>query len=388
LNIPLISGAALADYLEVNVAARNSDYSSSGSESTYKASALWRPVEDLSVRGSVSTGLRAPGIGELFGGSARQDFTFLDPCADVLGNILAADGGRQETGAQPQNIIDNCAALNVPVDLAQTNPQLSAVSAGNDTLVAETSDNWTFGLVYSPNWADNAGWTDGITTSIDFYNIEIDDAIQGPNPGDVITACVNTGDAASLSCLLAPRTSSGRPDVVQNPLQNIGTIEASGFDFMLTYLTPEFRAGQFTLTINATYLDEYVERISNVDGSVTVNDLTGQHTDETFQRAFPEWRAVTRIDWYKDRWNGAMHFRWFDDMTLESGSNLDSVMFTDLQVSYNPSIVNDSIFITIGFNNLFDEDPSLCDACGVIGLSNVVHDLPGRVGYIRFSYQN
>ena len=388
LNIPLISGAALADYLEVNVAARNSDYSSSGSESTYKASALWRPVEDLSVRGSVSTGLRAPGIGELFGGSARQDFTFLDPCADVLGNILAADGGRQETGAQPQNIIDNCDALGVPVDLAQTNPQLSAVSAGNDTLVAETSDNWTFGLVYSPNWSDNAGWTDGITTSIDFYNIEIDDAIQGPNPGDVITACVNTGDPASVSCLLAPRTSSGRPDVVQNPLQNIGVIEASGFDFMLTYLTPEFRAGQFTLTVNATYLDEYIERITNVDGTITVNDLTGQHTDETFQRAFPEWRAVTRIDWYKDRWNGAMHFRWFDDMTLESDSSLDSVMFTDLQVSYNPSIVNDSIFITIGFNNLFDEDPSLCDACGVIGLSNVVHDLPGRVGYIRFSYQN
>jgi outer membrane receptor protein involved in Fe transport len=66
--------------------------------------------------------------------------------------------------------------------------------------------------------------------------------------------------------------------------------------------------------------------------------------------------------------------------------NLDSVMFTDLQVRYNPSFADDAVTITLGLNNLFDEDPSLCDACGVIGLSNVVHDLPGTVGYVRFSY--
>jgi iron complex outermembrane receptor protein len=251
--------------------------------------------------------------------------------------------------------------------------------------VAETSDSWTFGLVYSPNWSDNAGWTEGVTTSIDFYNVEITDAIQGPNPGDVITACVLSLDP--VACALAPRTNSGRPDVVKNPLQNIGAIEASGFDFMLTYLTPEFGIGQFTLIINATYLDEYIERISNVDGSQAVIDLTGRHTDETFQRAFPEWRSVTHIDWVKDRWNGSLSFRWFDDMTLDSGSNLDSVVFTDLQVSYNPSFVNESMVFTVGIGNLFDEDPSVCDACGVVGLSNVVHDLPGRVGYIRFSYQ-
>jgi len=384
LNIPLLADVAFADYLELNVAARNSDYSTSGSESTYKASLLWRPIEDLSFRGSISTGFRAPGIGELFGGAARQDFTFLDPCADVLGTIPAANGGRQETGPQPQNIIDNCAALGVAPGLAQTNPQLSAVSAGNQDLIAETSDNWTVGFVYSPNWSNNAGWTDGITTSIDFYNIEIEDAVQGANPGDVITACVDTLDP--FFCDSATRTNTGRLNVVENPLQNIGAIEASGLDLKFNYLSPEFGIGQFNLLVNAAYLDEYIERTENADGSQTVNDLTGRHTDETFQRAFPEWRVVTTIDWYKNRWNGAVVFRWFDDMKLDSGSNLDSVMFTDLQLSYNPSFADESMTITFGLNNIFDEDPSVCDACGVIGLSNVVHDLPGTVGYVRFSY--
>jgi iron complex outermembrane receptor protein len=385
LNIPLLADRAFFDYLELNVAARNSDYSTSGSESTYKASLLWRPIETLSFRGSVSTGFRAPGIGELFGGAARQDFTFLDPCADVLGTIPAADGGRQETGPQSATIIANCATLGVGPGLAQTNPQLSAVSAGNPDLVAETSDNWSVGFVWSPAFADGANWTDGITTSIDLYSVEIINAVQGANPGDVIDACVNTLDP--FFCDSATRGSSGRLNVIENPLQNIGSIEASGLDLMFNYLTPEFGIGQFGLLINATYLEQYIETVNNADGSKSVNDLTGLHTDETFQRAFPEWRAVTSVDWFKDRFSGSLVFRWFDDMTLDSGSNLDSVMFTDLRVSYNPSIANEAMTITLGINNVFDEDPSLCDACGVIGLSNVVHDLPGTVGYVRFTYR-
>ena len=68
VNVPLLDGAPAADYLEVNLAVRASDYSTFGSESTYKASGLWRVVPDFSARASFSTGFRAPGIGELFGG--------------------------------------------------------------------------------------------------------------------------------------------------------------------------------------------------------------------------------------------------------------------------------------------------------------------------------
>ncbi|MDH4049249.1 MAG: TonB-dependent receptor [Gammaproteobacteria bacterium] len=385
LNIPLISGAQLADYLELNIAGRNSDYSTSGSKSTYKVSGLWRPIEELSFRASFSTGIRAPGIGELFGGAAREDFTYLDPCADVLGTIPAANGGRQETGPQPQSIIDNCAALGVGPGLAQLNPQQSAVSAGNPNLAPETSDNWTAGLVYSPEWADGANWTDGLTVSLDFYNLQIDDAIQGRPPGDVVTACVNTLNP--LFCDLVPRSSSGQLGLINNRLQNIGGIEASGYDLMFNYLAPEFSIGQFGLTLNATYLSEYLEKTANIDNTVTVTDRTGQHTNETFQRAFPEWRAVTTIDWTKERWNGALVFRWVDEM-ITGANKLDSAMFTDLRVSYNPSFMDDALTVTLGFNNVLDEDPPVCNPCGSIGMSRVSHDIPGTVGYLRVTYQH
>ena len=92
-------------------------------------------------------------------------------------------------------------------------------------------------------------------------------------------------------------------------------------------------------------------------------------------------------DWFKERWNGALTFRWTDDMTTDVGTNLDSVTFADIRLSYNPNIANDAMTFTLGFNNVFDEDPSVCFPCGIIGMSQVLHDIPGRVGYIRFSYE-
>ena len=142
------------------------------------------------------------------------------------------------------------------------------------------------------------------------------------------------------------------------------------------------------MRLNATKLSEYKESTINPDGSVSVNDLTGQHTDETFARAFPDLRLNTTIDWMRDRWNGALVFRWTDDMTTDDGSKLDSAMFTDLQAQLSSlTILNDALTFSFGFNNVLDEDPPVCFPCGVIGLSTVSHDLPGRVGYLRVTYE-
>ncbi|MGH8167739.1 MAG: TonB-dependent receptor domain-containing protein, partial [Woeseiaceae bacterium] len=383
VSLPLLADGPLAEYLELNLAARASDYSTFGSESTYKASALWRPVEDLSLRASFSTGLRAPGIGELFGGAAREDFTFLDPCADVLAQAGSANGGRDTP--QPQNIIDNCAALGVPVNLTQANPQLSAISAGNETLGPETSDNWTAGIVWSPGFAENLNWMESLTTSIDFYNLEIDEAIQGRDPGEVIEACVLTLDP--LFCALTPRTSSGQLGTVDNQLQNIGGIETSGVDVAINYTGPETGFGQFSAQFNATHLNEYKEITANVDDTVTVTDRTGTHTNETFQRAFPDLRWTTNVDWLYNDWGASLTFRWIDEMTLDSGAALDSALFTDVQVRYTPGFADEALTFAVGINNVLDEEPPVCFPCGVIGMSLVAHDLPGRVGYLRVSYQ-
>ncbi|MBT8099433.1 MAG: TonB-dependent receptor [Gammaproteobacteria bacterium] len=386
VNVPLLSNARGAEYVELNLAVRSSDYSTFGSESTYKASGLWRVYEDLSMRASFSTGFRAPGIGELFGGAAREDFTFQDPCTDYTGALGADNNGRDDP--QPANIQANCATLGVSPGQAQVNPQFSAISAGNASLTPEESDNWTAGFVFSPAWAGGQDWSESITMSLDFYNLEIDNAIQGNDPGDLVDGCVETLDPTI--CALVPRSAAGQLGLINNQLQNIGRIEASGWDLMIDYLSPETDWGQFTAKLNATGLTDYEEQTTGPDGSVSVNDLKGRHTDETFARAFPELRTVTTIGWARDRWNGSLAFRWVDDMSIVTSdgvNDLDSAMFTDLRASYRPPILDDALLVTLGFNNVFDEDPPVCSPCGVIGLSTVAHDLPGRVGYLRVTYE-
>jgi len=259
------------------------------------------------------------------------------------------------------------------------------VATGNEALEPEESDNITLGFVYSPAWSEGIAWSDGMTLSMDYYTVEITDAVQGISPGELIDACVETLDP--VFCVNTPRTPSGQLDTVTNRLRNLGAIDASGLDIDFSYLSPETNVGSFTLNIKATYLNEYKETTNNPDGTQFVNDLTGTHPDETFFRAFPEWRAVTSVGWSRNRFDGSLRFRWVDEMALDSGSTLDSAMFTDLRLSWNPSIADDTLTFTLGLNNLLDEDPPVCDACGVIGMSPVSHDLPGRVGYLRVTYQ-
>ena len=244
LNVPLLDRAGR--YWELTLAARRSDYSTSGADVTYKASTLFRPLAGVSLRGSLSTGFRAPGIGELFGGAAREDFSFQDPCSDVLAQVGAAGGGRD--APQPQRIVDNCARLGVPVGFVQSNPQLSAVSGGNPSLDAEQSEGFTVGAAWRRDF--EAGWIARLTASVDHYRVEIDKAVQGRSPADVLAACVDTLDP--LFCDLAPRTSNGAPDVIDNQLQNIGGIEASGIDLLVTYDAPVRSIGSVGATLRAT----------------------------------------------------------------------------------------------------------------------------------------
>jgi len=381
LIVPLIAGATAAEYLEMSLAARYSDYSTSGSESTYKAGLLWQPVDSLSVRGSVSTGFRAPGIGELFGGAAREDFLFDDPCTDYTGVVGTANGGRDSP--QSTTIQENCATLGVAPELTYASPGTTAISRGNEALIAETSESWSAGFVWSPSFAQNAGWTEGITFSLDLFNLEIADAVQGRDPGEVIIDCVDTLDP--LFCDAVLRDSFSRVQLVNNQLRNIGSIETAGFDVALDYIGPDTVVGQFNVRVDATHLDKFVERTRNTDGSLISNERAGTHTLETFARAFPEWRAVTNLNWNLERWSANLVFRWADEMVLSNDCTMKSSLFTDLQVRYLPGFANDALTLTAGLNNLFDEHPVNIE-CGARG-SPVLHDLPGTVGYFRVTYQ-
>jgi hypothetical protein len=49
---------------------------------------------------------------------------------------------------------------------------------------------------------------------------------------------------------------------------------------------------------------------------------------------------------------------------------------------------DDAMTVTLGFNNVLDEDRPACNPCGCIGMIRTSHDITGTVGYVRVTYQH
>lgn len=393
ISIPILEGMFLAQYLEVTAAVRYSDYDLFDDTIT-QFGLNWRPITDLLVRATASEGFRAPTIGELFGSAARFDQTLTDPCSDML-NL-----------GQSQATIDNCIALGVPANgsYVQFNPQISTATGGNDTLTPETADSFTVGIVYAPEWATDASWSNGVELEVTYWDHEVENAIQAFEAQIQLDGCVASGDPNDFLCSGINRTPSGVINGFDQKLTNIGGIETSGWDINLIWTSPEFGIGQFVASWYNTILDEYIEivPVSTTEFGEIVREGTENGDPE---RAWPELRSTFILDWVRDEWSAAWTVRYLDEVTegcsggaetivpspcsdASGGTNkLDSVIYNDLQATWRPGRFNDNLDLTIGINNLFDEDPPACFSCALNGFNGNVYDLPGQFYYARLTYR-
>lgn len=398
LIIPLLNDIPLVQQFDVSAAIRFSDYSTSGNETTSKLGFRWQVTDDLLVRGTYAEGLRAPGIGELFGTASRFDATLADPCSDFL-----------NSGAS-QEVINNCIALGVPGDggFEQPNPQISVVTGGNDQLDPESSDSYTAGFVYSPGWAEDLSWASRLDFEVTYYRHELDGAIQAIDAQTQLTACVRTLDP--LFCDGIDRAFTGGINNFQNRLTNIGGIETEGFDFKIFYSSPETSIGRFDINWQTTHVSEFDELTLNPDDAdgFLVRELEGIEEND---RGIAEWQSNLILSWNHGPWTASWTVRYidsisescsdfrdgsdisltnlglcsdpnFDDNTL-SRNTLDSRFYNDVQVSYATNIGDYGVTVSGGVNNVFDKSPPLCFSCSLNGFDVTTHDLPGQFWYVR-----
>jgi len=279
LRIPILRGVPGADLLQASAAARSSDYSLFGTDTTTKFGLNWRPISDLLLRGTYAEGVRAPGIGELFGTFARFDTTIQDPCDRVLTKPAATQA--------------NCAALGVPTNYAQSNPQISVVTGGNPVLVPEESKGYTAGFVYSPNWAQGVPWAESLSFDFTWYKIELDKTILARDAQVQINGCVATLDP--VLCGGIGRTGAGTINRFNNQLINIGGTTTKGYDINLRYVLPETPVGRFGISWQNTKLDSYVDRLQTQTGFTNVA-REGTEKGDT-GAAWPTWKSTLSGDW-------------------------------------------------------------------------------------------
>lgn len=366
---PLLRDAPFAHELTLNAAVRLADYSHAGDATSYMVRGTWAPVRDLSLRGTYSKATRAPNIVEAFLPSTPGFDGVFDPC-DI--NSIEVDPDRRA----------NCAALGVTFDQATDN-QFPGVTSGNPDLNSEKAETWTIGFVYQPRFVP------GLSLTVDYYDIQIDDAISFLNPQDAADKCVDGPELALEYCDLIIRDPVSRQitSFVSTYL-NQAKIETAGYDIQLAYSSD---VADWTSGMGA---------LSRLDGRLSAS-LTANYTEKLRQFAFqdypdtvdreegeigdPRWSFITSLSYSQ----GPVTLTWESQFIDKSRRNKDrllerydrpyvkAVWYQDLIARYKFDYA-EGLEVYAGVNNIFDETiPIGLTGNGVVS-GDTAYDIFGR----------
>ena len=77
----MLKDVTFANQLDLELAYRQSDYSTIGNVTSYKVAGSWAPIDWVRFRAGFNTAVRAPSVGELFSPQGENFPGSTDPCA-------------------------------------------------------------------------------------------------------------------------------------------------------------------------------------------------------------------------------------------------------------------------------------------------------------------
>ncbi|MEM1402047.1 MAG: TonB-dependent receptor [Pseudomonadota bacterium] len=350
-SIPVIEGATLAQSVVAELGYRYSDYSFGPSTDTWKVAGSWALNDDVKLRASFQRAVRAPNVVELFepvnGGLFAMD---ADPCADVV-NGLSGSGYTFEQCARSgvsQAVFDAGGPANNPAS------QYNQIGGGNVDLEPEESDTTSFGLIWTPSFID------GLSVSLDYYDIEIEGAIQGINEETTLIQCIETGDPQFCDAvgrglndtlwlgLAAPGNG------VDARVTNIGFLAVEGLDVEVNYNFDIGDMGTINIANITGLLDSYEQEEYEGAGIVNCEGIYGGPCGLPiidFQNRMQAtwatpWNVTASLIW--------RHIGAIDQEFTTSPNDIDSFDYFDIAATWD---VTDYASIRLGINNLLDEEP-------------------------------
>ena len=351
VEMPLIEDKPMIQSLSLNAAFRQSDYNTVGQTETFAVGLGWEVNDQLRIRGNFNRAVRAPNVGDLFQPQVNGFPSASDPCSGgAFGSYSAA------------TIAATCTAAGVPVVGAafQSNSQMEALFGGNPNLEAESADTYTFGVVVTP------AAIEGLTITLDYYNIAIEEAISTVGLQTLLNECHVSGIASSCALLAGGRNPATGEMGASGFLPglfavNVASVEAEGIDLRVDY---GFDAGVFGLPgdFAVTYYGGYTQ----------VSDFTPSPTSPTIECAglygldcgepTPEYKHAMQTSWYTGPFTTSLRWRYIgaveaDLATAPSVSTLsdhiDGTSYFDVTFQYE---INDIFTLTTGITNVTDTD--------------------------------
>jgi iron complex outermembrane receptor protein len=392
IDVPVLADAPLIHKLSVGAAFRRSDYTTSGSVDSYEGDIRWEPTDSLLVRGGYQRAVRAPNIGELFAAASGAQIAFGTPPGSIGDPCDVRSTAR--TGAGGANVRGLCLAQGIPLAVIDTytfpTTATAGLTQGNADLEPEIADTYNFGLSW--NSSSSAPLLSGLSASIDYYSIEIQDVISVVPGLAALSKCYNLdGSNPSYSvtdqfCQLLTRDANGLLQLIETPYLNLSELRTEGVDLQLGWAFDVGDLGRLSFNTSVGYLIDY--SVQTLPGS-PFQDFTGTNTiaaNHTVSQTFPEWKALTSLGF--SRGPVAVSLRWryqdaMDDVTSVTtpatpGVGVATYNLYDLYASYD---IGEAWQVRFGVTNLSDEGPVTVSSSQT-GTDTSVFDVLGRSYYV------
>jgi len=299
------------DFL-MGLAVRFEDYDSFGTTTNYKVMAQYHVTEDLNIRGSVSTGFRAPTVGQA-------------NVSNVQTNL--SDGVLQDSALLPP-----------------TNP--IAVQLGGTELEPEESQSYTLGAVYTIG---------DLFLTLDYYNIEVDDRISQSEK-----IVLSQDDKDTLEAAGVPNAQSyAQVSFFTNDFDTT----TQGIDLVANY-TADMLGGSSTFSLAYNWNETEVTKFSDITGEFKVKrleeDLPNHRATLTWAQQWESISLFTRANYYGEYQGVHVDY----DATAKTA---DAAVTIDAEITY---FLNESVSFSVGAQNLFDQDAEKLDFEDRTGIPN------------------
>ena len=384
VRLPIFLDRDFARELTVDGAFRVADYSTLGSTETWKLGFTYSPIEDITLRSTLSEAVRAPNIAELF-----------DPRLPIFVNADEDPCDFRLVGSGTSARQANCTAALQAAGVAQAeivdgqgnyiwqNPltaRFPGVSGGNPNLDVETAETVTVGIVLQPSFIE------GFSITLDYWDIEIQDAISAVGATQILQGCYDSQNFPNLGfCDQFTRRADGGLNSLETGQINFARQEARGIDFAVYY---DITAGENEF--NFKLVGSRQDRLDFYFNPLDDNDVN----PELEEVRLPELTANFTIGWQRGPmslslqtlYQGRQSVDEIEDVLGLAGNQAlygangffgETYVF-DINGSYE---INEGLSVYGGVNNITDEEPFATQTAWPVGPR-------GRTFFFGISYRN
>lgn len=335
----------VTDWAEIQSAFRWEDYSDFGTTTNPKVGLLLSPTENIRIRGTYSESFRAPSLAEL-GNISNESIGLVDPLR------CPVTGDDQDCGFS--------------AFIVEFQPTTG--------LEPETSESLNFGVAWEP--------TDNISTSLDYWQIEVDDLI-GTNSQFLLDQNADNPDVVNRF----PRTEQdeelgipGRIRIINGRRVNFGNEKVEGIDFSFDWLL-NTSYGRFDFNTQWTRFLTH-DRLNEPGGEAI--DLVGKW-DVANGLGRPEDKLTSGVNWNLNDFGANFRVNYrdgYDDDPRAADRRVSARTTIDASVRYF-GLPNSTISLSV--QNLLDEDPAFV-AAESTGFSSGDNAL-GQFWFLRYTYR-